>query len=91
MENIKAKKINEVFNKYGSTLNLHEIKSITGAGNGYKHTTIHSDNNIVNAVANNSNKFEKIYNAITNIKGKGAEEHEKTNPTIHCSSASRNA
>ena len=37
MENIKAKKINEVFNKYGSTLNLHEIKSITGAGNGYKH------------------------------------------------------
>ena len=61
MENIKAKKINEVFNKYGSTLNLHEIKSITGAGNGYKHTTIHSDNNIVNAVANNSNKFEKIY------------------------------
>lgn len=70
MENIKAKKINEVFNKYGSTLNLHEIKSITGAGNGYKHTTIHSDNNIVNAVANNSNKFEKIYNAITNIKGK---------------------
>ena len=70
MENIKAKKINEVFNKYGSTLNLHEIKSITGAGNGYKHTTIHSDNNIVNVVANNSNKFEKIYNAITNIKGK---------------------
>ncbi|MFC3904478.1 hypothetical protein [Clostridium disporicum] len=46
----KSRKINEVINKYGYTLNLHEIKAKTGAGNGYKHidkvnmsTTINND------------------------------------------------
>lgn len=66
MKKHKSAKITEVINKYGSTLNLHEIKAITGAGNGHNHTTISVDNNVVS----NSHKIEKIYGAITNIRGK---------------------
>lgn len=70
MEKHKSKKINEVINKYGSTLNLHEIKAITGAGNGHKNTNIPVDSNIANTEVINSNKIEKIYDAIANINGR---------------------
>ena len=61
----KSRKINEVINKYGYTLNLHEIKAKTGAGNGHRHTIVNVDNNI----SNNSPKLEKLYEIITNTKG----------------------
>lgn len=35
MENNKIKKIYEVINENGRGLNLHEIKAMTGVGNGY--------------------------------------------------------
>lgn len=61
----KSRKINEVINKYGYTLNLHEIKAKTGAGNGHRHTIVNVDNDI----SNNSPKLEKLYEIITNTKG----------------------
>ncbi len=61
----KSRKINEVINKYGYTLNLHEIKAKTGAGNGHRHAIVNVDNDI----SNNSPKLEKLYEIITNTKG----------------------
>ena len=64
----KSRKINEVINKYGYTLNLHEIKAKTGAGNGHRHTVMSVNNN--DTISNNSPKLEKLYAIIINTKGR---------------------
>ena len=64
----KSRKINEVINKYGYTLNLHEIKAKTGAGNGHRHTVMSVNNN--DNISNNSPKLEKLYDIIINTKGR---------------------
>ncbi|SCJ89539.1 Uncharacterised protein [uncultured Clostridium sp.] len=56
MKNNKIKKIYEVINENGRGLNLHEIKAMTGVGNGYKHS------NIVNIINNISNNITETYN-----------------------------
>ena len=64
MKNNKIKKIYEVINENGRTLNLHEIKAMTGVGNGY--------NNLggnATPVVSTTHKDEKIYDAVTNIRG----------------------
>lgn len=61
MKNNKIKKIYEVINENGRGLNLHEIKAMTGVGNGY--------NSLVESttpVVTNSHKSEKIYDVVTN-------------------------
>lgn len=65
MKNNKIKKIYEVINENGRGLNLHEIKAMTGVGNGYK-------SSVGNAtpVVTNNHKSEKIYDVVTNRKGK---------------------
>ena len=70
MERYKSKKINEVINKYGRSLNLHEIKVRTGAGNGHKYSYISADSTVTNTTNNNNlHKIEKIYTLLANIKG----------------------
>lgn len=63
----KMRKINEVINNYGYTLNLHEIKAKTGVGNGYRHATMNANNN---NISSSSQKLDKIYDIITNTKGR---------------------
>ncbi len=65
MENNKIKKIYEVINENGRTLNLHEIKAMTGVGNGYN-----TSDASATPVVTTDNKSEKIYDVVTNIKGK---------------------
>lgn len=67
----KSRKINEVINKYGYTLNLHEIKAKTGAGNGHRNTIMSvTNNNNNNNISNSSPKLEKLYDIIINTKGR---------------------
>lgn len=61
----KFKKINEVINKYGHTLNLHEIKAKTGVGNGYKYidevtTSKTINSNIPKAYTHKSHKINDL-------------------------------
>ena len=65
MRNNKIEKIYEVIKENGRALNLHEIKAMTGVGNGYNYS-----NNTTCAVATTSNKSQKIYDVVTNISGK---------------------
>ena len=65
MRNNKIRKIYEVINENGRGLNLHEIKAMTGIGNGYNSTTIDTI-----PVTTTNHKSEKIYDVVTNIKGK---------------------
>ncbi len=66
MNNNKIKKIYEVIKENGRTLNLHEIKAMTGIGNGYNH----SDINTTAYTSTTSHKNEKIYDEVTNINSK---------------------
>ena len=66
MKNNKIEKIYEVIKENGRALNLHEIKAMTGVGNGYNY----SNNNTTCAVATTSKKSQKIYDVVTNISGK---------------------
>lgn len=63
MKKHKSKKIHEVINNYNNTLNLHEIKAKTGAGNGYKHyseVTASNDPYIPNIVAHKSHIINSV-------------------------------
>lgn len=66
MINNKIEKIYEVIKKNGRTLNLHEIKAMTGVGNGYKHSDI---NNTAYSSAD-SHKSEEIYELLNNTTKK---------------------
>lgn len=66
MDTHKSKKISEVMHKSDENLNLHQIKAKTGAGNGYKSTTIASNDN----VSGNQHKGHNIYDVVTKIEGK---------------------
>ena len=66
MNNNKIKKIYEVMKENGRSLNLHEIKAMTGIGNGYNH----SDINTTTYESTASTKSAKTYDVVTNIEGK---------------------
>lgn len=61
MENNKIKKIYEVINENGRGLNLHEIKAMTGVGNGYN-----SSVGDTTPVVTTTDKRERICDVVTN-------------------------
>ena len=62
MKNNKMNKVYEVINGNKRGLNLHEIKAITGIGNGYKDTTMNATPVVT------INEGEKINRVATNKK-----------------------
>ena len=62
MKNNKMNKVYEVMNGNKRGLNLHEIKAITGIGNGYKDTTMNATPVVT------INEGEKINRVATNKK-----------------------
>lgn len=61
MKNNKIKKIYEVINKNGRGLNLHEIRTMTGVGNGYNSSVGNTT-----PVVTTTYKSERICDVVTN-------------------------
>ena len=72
MRNNKIRKIYEVINENGRGLNLHEIKAMTGIGNGYNSTTIDTIP-VTTTGAGNGHKHSNIVDVINNISNDIAE------------------
>ena len=62
MKNNKINKIYEVMNGNRIGLNLHEIKAMTGIGNGHKNTTVSATPVVAN------NESEKVNEVVANAK-----------------------
>ena len=70
MRNNKIEKIYEVIKTNGRALNLHEIKAMTGAGNGYAaQNTIKSSDINNTCITNSYNHKSKKINELLNTAG----------------------
>ena len=72
MKNNKMNKVYEVMNGNKRGLNLHEIKAITGIGNGHKNSNIvdlinNISNNIAEVCSHKSNKINEVLNNSRNL------------------------